>query len=450
MEFPILQNAHPYLLVFIHGFIGGRETWIRNDGKKSLFDHLAEDKQIRENFDFALYTYDTTIFNSLLAIKNGIGLLKQQKSRHTTNWDIETIAAELESQIKVQARLYKRIILIGHSMGGLISKKFILESLNTPEEKVGLFVSLAVPHGGSEWASLGKFISKNVQIENLSAINTFLATTNQKWVRAQNLPKRIYFRGFNDQIVDKNASISIEVEKQEIINSPDDHFSILIPTRGSSHVVEAIKYALLTFLKENNINIYEPEPIIFPDPPPPSPPFQWKSTLLILIILIGGIFIYNKFFSIHKKIVCSYCPLFDTTGLFGFSLLKDPPKTYNIIDYKNPEIQKKLGNPEFDKFALEYAGRALFLDSFQNFIELDSIKNGKTKLVHLKFNLPKDKVDWAGFGIGINKEFYQRSPGIDFENKEKWSKYPDTNGSKIRFVFMDSLTTQQPLFKFRL
>jgi hypothetical protein len=434
MDFPYSQNGKRYLLLFIHGFIGGKETWIREDGQKSLLNYLEEDRQLREYFDVALYTYDTSIFNSWLTLKNIVGLFKRIKRRHTKNWNIETIAAELGSQIRVTAKNYEKIVVIAHSMGGLISKKFILEELKDPKFKIGLYVSI------------GKFIAKNKQVENLSAINKFLSTTNQSWIRSTGLPKRVYFRGFNDQVVNENASIAIEVEKQEIINSPDDHFSILVPTPESSHVVNAIKDACIDFLRENGAPIEASEPIKVQKQervsPPPRTRWGWIVAIVAIAILLGYLFLKPI-----KPNQCPMCSIIDTAGLIAFYFEKNPDKNYNVFDYRNQDTLKHLSNPDFEKFLSSYIGEPKLISDVDKIIELDTLKSGNFKVLLLKFKLPKDRISWAGFGVGFKKQFYDNFPGSDFENKDNWAVDPDHTEGRVRFVFMDSLATKEPTFK---
>ena len=71
------------------------------------------------------------------------------------NIKIEKLSDFLKSSIEVYCSNYENIVLIAHSMGGLISKAYILKDLEEQlNPKVKLFLSLAVPHNGSNWAQI--------------------------------------------------------------------------------------------------------------------------------------------------------------------------------------------------------------------------------------------------------------------------------------------------------
>ena len=68
------------------------------------------------------------------------------KAKTRKNLPIEEISNLLSSQIKYKCSDHSNVILIGHSMGGLVAKKFLLDDLHeNPNSKVKIYVSLATP-----------------------------------------------------------------------------------------------------------------------------------------------------------------------------------------------------------------------------------------------------------------------------------------------------------------
>ena len=58
-EIPERKN----LIIFIHGFIGSQETWVKKDGKMPLISYLLDDLEIKNNFNVALFEYYTELTN---------------------------------------------------------------------------------------------------------------------------------------------------------------------------------------------------------------------------------------------------------------------------------------------------------------------------------------------------------------------------------------------------
>jgi hypothetical protein len=243
------------LIIFIHGFIGSEETWIKKDGSRPLIDYIIKDEAIFNNFNIALFEYHTklldlfpqsnAIFNFLLKNKNPINL------------PINELSKLLESRIQYTCADYENIILIGHSMGGLVAKRFILDDLKkNTDSKVKLYVSLATPHSGSIIANFGKLLINNVQTNDLSALSESISSMNNEWVQNKNLPKRIYGQGMYDKIVSKESSIALDSDSQKVIYSDDDHFSIIVP-KEKNVIVDALIFELNNFLKKQQIQSIE-------------------------------------------------------------------------------------------------------------------------------------------------------------------------------------------------
>lgn len=243
------------LIIFIHGFIGSEETWIKKDGSRPLIDYIIKDEAIFNNFNIALFEYHTklldlfpqsnALFNFLLKNKNPINL------------PINELSKLLESRIQYTCADYENIILIGHSMGGLVAKRFILDDLKkNTDSKVKLYVSLATPHSGSIIANFGKLLINNVQTKDLSALSESISSMNNEWVQNKNLPKRIYGQGAYDKIVSKESSIALDADSQKVIYSDDDHFSIILP-ETKNVIVDALIIELNDFLKQQQIQSIE-------------------------------------------------------------------------------------------------------------------------------------------------------------------------------------------------
>lgn len=239
------------LIIFLHGFVGGSSTWIKEDGKMPLIDYLTKDPEIFNNFNIALFEYHSKLIRIFPKTKSILNFLSGKKT--PVNLPINQLSNFLESTIEYSCADYENIILIGHSMGGLVAKRYILDDIQkNSDSKVKLYVSLATPHLGSIVANFGKTIISNVQVDDLSALSENITLMNHEWIQNKNLPKRIYGQGLYDTIVTKESSVALDADKQKVIYSDDDHFSIILP-ENKNVIVNALILELNRFLKEQRI-----------------------------------------------------------------------------------------------------------------------------------------------------------------------------------------------------
>lgn len=239
------------IIVFIHGFIGSSDTWVKTDGAKPFIDLFLKDEKIKGNFDMGIFEYHTKLLSLFPKTKRLINFIVGNKN--SQNLPIEDISLLLESQLRYSFPQYENIILIGHSMGGLVAKRYILNDISkNSSTKVKLYVSLATPHSGSILATYGKKLINNYQIKDLDPLSNSINAMNNEWVQSSQLPKRLYAQGLQDDIVPKVSSVSYDKETQEVIYCDEDHFSIILP-ESSSVVVDAIIQELHSLLNEQSI-----------------------------------------------------------------------------------------------------------------------------------------------------------------------------------------------------
>lgn len=239
------------IVVFLHGFIGGEETWIKEDKNKSLIDSVFK-TGLKEKVDVGLFLYHTKLLEFFPKISRIGKLLNKKKA--TKNLAIESLSDLLSTQLKYRCTNYENIVLIGHSMGGLVAKRFILDDIKkNTTSKVKLYISLATPHSGSDLATYGKSIISNCQVKDLAPLSSNINSLNQQWVQCKSLPKRFYAQGLSDDVVPKISGVSLDRDKIEPIYSDDDHFSIIIPDNKDDVIVHALRKELTDFIKNKEI-----------------------------------------------------------------------------------------------------------------------------------------------------------------------------------------------------
>ncbi len=238
------------LIVFIHGLIGDDTTWTNGAGR-SFGDLLLEHERIRGAYDIGYFSYYTRLFDAAHGLKTvggALGKLFGIKRVARVSLDIESIRDVLVTELAVKCMGYEGIVFIAHSMGGLVAKSAILEmERGECSHKIKMFLSLAVPHNGSNLAVIGRALSSNVQISNLAPLSEAIHELNSEWVQMEprELPRTVYFQGKYDAIVPETSSIGFERQKAEVLYFEGDHFSIAKPESVTETLFMAVQQLLL-------------------------------------------------------------------------------------------------------------------------------------------------------------------------------------------------------------
>ncbi len=264
-KFLLSKTQNQNLIVFIHGLFGSEETWIpKKSSHKTIYSYLYV--RLYKEYDFAVHSYEAILENRGTGFWN---LLKSEflkfrgkREPYTFNLPVEENANLLDTQLKIYAERYKNIVLVGHSMGGLISKAYICQKiLNNEPHKISHFISLAVPHNGSEFVTYAKYLlTKHPQIENLSPLNGFLDGLTKTWIdpdHHEKLPNTYYVAGSYDKTVVKVSAVSYESRKTNFRIDPvaHDHSSVILITGKNGIFDTTVGDGILQFLKEDEKKI---------------------------------------------------------------------------------------------------------------------------------------------------------------------------------------------------
>lgn len=251
IEFVTKENKDN-LILFVHGFTGGKETW-KNPGHGYFFDQLNELEFIYQNFDIACFEYFTQLTDLFPSANSHIARIKSilglQSKKIEKNISINEISEVLRSHIRFQLSAYENIIVVAHSMGGLVTKAAILKDFELNSiNKIRLLISLAVPHLGANLGTYGKLISSNQQIHDLAPLSEFCPQLNDRWVKHSNKPAIKYFYGTYDEVVAKHSAVGTDNVPQDTIACNDDHLTICKPEGPESIAVVAIQHFLQEFI----------------------------------------------------------------------------------------------------------------------------------------------------------------------------------------------------------
>ncbi|WP_334180670.1 ABC-three component system protein [Pseudomonas nitroreducens] len=233
------------LVVFVHGLTGGMGTWAY-DERVSFPSLLMEDPRI-DGFDIACFNYFTTFTNIYGISKSFIGRMFGSLKSFRKNLPIEEIGELLKTEFSVNFSKYKKIIIIAHSMGGLISKYCILQQIeNEGRTPVTGFISLAVPHQGAKAASIASLISKNAHVGDLQVLSEAIDKLNRSWSQSTIKPEVKYIYGAHDIIVEKNSAIPTDTPKADAVAVNEDHIGICKP----KDCEQTIYVAVVNFIED--------------------------------------------------------------------------------------------------------------------------------------------------------------------------------------------------------
>lgn len=224
-------------LVLVHGFGGGDGTW----GELPRF--LRDDAALA-GFDVLVWCYPAGL-NRLANIA---------PTFYSRDPSIETIGKSLRTVLDHSLHpSIQRIVLIGHSMGGLVIQSFLLEELlagrSVHLSRVTEVAFLGTPSAGLERARWFRLL--NSQVSNMATNSQFIRTLRKHW--SDEMEKRLNDSGdgtvsFRLTAVagDKDAFVPLESAlgpfpeaEHQII--PGDHRSMTKPKSQEDVLVRLIK-----------------------------------------------------------------------------------------------------------------------------------------------------------------------------------------------------------------
>jgi pimeloyl-ACP methyl ester carboxylesterase len=226
-------------VVFVHGFTGGADTW-------DDFPELLRTDPDLKDFTFSFWKYPSKL--------NPVYLVTKYFWNDDPN--IPVIGTALRSHLTVEAAGADRIMLVGHSMGGLAVQTFILEEL---VKKSATFLSrttevilCGTPSAGLTKADWGAFF-KN-QISDMAAHGAFVGKLRASWKllvddERTNANALAGFRltpiaGISDQFVPQESSLDpFPLDDHFVV--PGDHTEMVKPRARTDDIYRHIKLRLM-------------------------------------------------------------------------------------------------------------------------------------------------------------------------------------------------------------
>ena len=152
------------VIVFVHGVLGNSQTTWSNG--ISYWPKLLTQDKVFDGQDIYVYGYPSP---------------KLGKS-----FSIDEIAEDLRLFLDTDGVLrYKTITFLSHSMGGLVTRAFLLKYRDVVP-KVRFLYFFATPTTGSPYAALASIVSKNAQFGQMYPMKSdgYLADLQRNWLAA--------------------------------------------------------------------------------------------------------------------------------------------------------------------------------------------------------------------------------------------------------------------------
>jgi protein SERAC1 len=248
-------------VVFVHGFTGGAGTW-QNDAGISFKDMLQVDPAIATAFDFFEYEYFTKISDlkhsavvqKFLDLVSYVRGLPKTSGKIKQNQTIANLSQQFSTYLRFALDDYSNVVVIAHSMGGLIAKDQILNYQAGNGPKPLGYVSMAVPHKGSLSALL-LAPTNNVNAKELVPLSEYSDELNNRWVQQKSqLPTSLYMLAQHDECVPKASALPFSVTPEQKAVVDHDHSSICKPASPKDLSYQAVSKFLKGIAYTQNLS----------------------------------------------------------------------------------------------------------------------------------------------------------------------------------------------------
>src|SRR5260370_23401574 len=167
-------------------------------------------------------------------------------------FSIDEIAENLRLVLSTDGVLrHNELTFVSHSMGGLVTRAFILKYQRDVAPKIRLLYFFATPTTGSPYAKLANLVSQNQQFGDMYPMSAdsdgYLGALQSNWLAA-NMGLRSYC-GYETLptdapgiIVERQSATNLCTERLDPIDA--DHIQIVKPTGPTSTCYPALKNAI--------------------------------------------------------------------------------------------------------------------------------------------------------------------------------------------------------------
>ena len=232
---PVRPPLGKAAIIFIHGLFGsGSSTW----GKWPQL--LSEDSWLSDKIEINHFEYQTKLFSLLHASPSNVYFFSDMLKEY------------------IDGLPHNEIVLVCHSLGGLVAKQYIIEEIKKDNGlRVTKVLFCAVPNDGAAIAKIARIILFfNPIYYRLCKQSDYLQILNRDW-KTYNVEKRVickYGIAELDKIVPYNSSRPEESESETIHNV--GHKSLVKPGSTTDHIYRI----LAELLQRKNVSYSDDYP----------------------------------------------------------------------------------------------------------------------------------------------------------------------------------------------
>lgn len=165
------------VIIFVNGVLGdAKSTWTNGATGAYWPDLLAKDDEFKDS-DIYVHSFESPRLSNALEI---LDLAHQLKDYMDAREVIKS---------------HDEIVFVCHSMGGLVTRAYLLKA-RVPPEKLSFLFFFGTPTNGANISKLGALLSVNPQFVNMRPLgpDTYVNTLQQDWLDSSDDPKLDYPR----------------------------------------------------------------------------------------------------------------------------------------------------------------------------------------------------------------------------------------------------------------
>jgi pimeloyl-ACP methyl ester carboxylesterase len=227
------------LILFVHGLGGGEGTW-------GSFERLLKaDGEIKGRITVEEFVFPTRLVRWLPTWRST---------------SLQDLAKALATEIRTKYQSYPKILMVCHSLGGLVAKRFIIETLKLSMAlQVREVIFFATPHLGAGIATWADYFSfKHRHLRQLQKDSDFIELINEDWatIKCEAHVGATYVVGGQDAVVSRQSAAAIPGAKVEVI-ADKGHVDIVKPKSRSDVSFLLVQQAARRLLTDRGDDLAE-------------------------------------------------------------------------------------------------------------------------------------------------------------------------------------------------
>ncbi|MDD2736664.1 MAG: alpha/beta hydrolase [Desulfuromonadaceae bacterium] len=231
------QNQNNSVIVFVHGVIGNsKDTWF-NKKTSSYWPQLIAGDSDFLGVNLYAYEYNSPLIGKALSISS--------------------LASEMNERLIADGVLsHKNIVFIVHSMGGLVTRQFLLRTRETVAYKIKMVYFLATPTTGSSIANWANLFSFNPQIQDMlpADLDGYLNNMIVEWQASSQMRAIPSYCAFETQEIASTLIVPMASATQlcnkQLLGIEADHIQIAKPSDNKALQYIGLKNAFKTECEE--------------------------------------------------------------------------------------------------------------------------------------------------------------------------------------------------------